>query len=311
LREPEITSSIEDDIKNFKRVVLISGQSDTIPVYPIPVDPVEQPPDVTITPSELYPASLHDKIMIVDVNAKLSTGQKVAFELQAHQMLHDNIANAHKNLKYRDVNTVNRLFSLDAVTEEDSTCGHEFQEIPRSFLVNFCDFEIRKDLPKVFLQTVQQCYTNVYFEIFTDATTITIFELTKMKHCLKKKIDDLTGIEAIGLFFKYCGDVNKTKMIKGLSEKWKIFGEAKQSFDLIIGKHGGEIMNISEYLRRRDEQHNFAVLNKLAKSYQQGYVAKIEEKDKTIEEKDNTILKLQEQIKALEAKNGPKPEGRD
>jgi hypothetical protein len=78
---------------------------------------------------------------------------------------------------------------------------------------------------------------------------------------LLKDFDDLTNIEAIALFIKYCGDDSKKELIEKLTRRWEILKMANATYEHIIKLYGGKLMSFFEDMRNRDEEHNKGVVN--------------------------------------------------
>ena len=133
-----------------------------------------------------------------DVRSRFQNGEQGIIEVEWGKKIND-------DFKKRAQFIVSKAYSSQDIS------GKTYRDLKRCYLICIVDHTLFEGDTEYFRDGM---FRDANGNPITDDQTIIFLELTKIRHLLKKPVEELTDIECWLLFFKYAADKSKAKRKK-------------------------------------------------------------------------------------------------
>jgi hypothetical protein len=217
-----------------------------------------------LSSTEIINLTRLSKAALTDVAFSLPDGKsKILLELSSKPLFGDTQENGFIFLKTRHIH-----IGMTASSNATFLPGASYSAYPKTSIIQICNYTVFPDDPHNFFHVATTCLTepiNNTIQVYSNALSIYILELTKTRYIVEKyekDIASLTDLEAIVLFLKFCGDAKRTDMIDSLIKHWPIFKKPKDYFDSIKANYGEYVMKLTDMIREMDIKSTEAYVRK-------------------------------------------------
>ena len=138
-----------------------------------------------------------------DVRSRFQNGEQGIIEVEWGKKIND-------NFKKRAQFIVSKAYSSQDIS------GGTYKDLKRCYLICIVDHTLFEGDKKYFRDGM---FRDAEGTPITDDQTIIFLELTKIRHLLKKPVEELTDMECWLLFFKYAADKSKRKKLNQIMER--------------------------------------------------------------------------------------------
>jgi len=153
---------------------------------------------LTVINPELPVDSGSHKKSKFDVRSRFQNGEQGIIEVEWGKKIND-------DFKKRAQFIVSKAYSSQDIS------GKTYRDLKRCYLICIVDHTLFEGDTEYFRDGM---FRDANGNPITDDQTIIFLELTKIRHLLKKPVEELTDIECWLLFFKYAADKSKAKRKK-------------------------------------------------------------------------------------------------
>jgi len=222
-----------------------------------------------------------------DVNCVVDgdDGDQCDVEMQASPMTGDNLANDHRNIKWRSV------YNLCDLHANQLGRGRRYGQFARSYQVMLCNYRTSADEHEL---VERFTFRNSKGKELCDAVTAIFVDLTQAKEIAKKPVDEMSDIEAWVVFFALAHKPEYSEIIAEITKQREGIAVANETLQNISQSPQERAHFRSRRIWLQDREHEQAVWKE--EGFEEGREETRAEYEPLIASKDSEIASVKAEL---------------